>query len=85
MAAGLPIIATGVGAIPEVVEDGVNGIILSSPDEHELARAVIYLLNSPELMKKMGERNREKAKNYDVSVVCDRLVRIYDEVIAAKS
>ncbi|UCG30903.1 MAG: glycosyltransferase family 4 protein, partial [candidate division WOR-3 bacterium] len=82
MAAGLPIIATRVGAIPEVIEDGVNGIILSKPDEHEVARAIIHLLKRPRLMRKMGKLNREKAKDYDVSVVCDRLVKIYDEVIA---
>lgn len=85
MAAGLPIIATGVGAIPEVLEDGVNGIILSKPDENELANAIVRLLKNPRLMKKMGERNREKAKDYDVSVVCKRLVEIYNEIIASRN
>lgn len=82
---GLPIIGTGTGAIPEIIEHGINGLIISRPDEHELAAAIVWLLNRPKLMKKMGAINREKAKSYDVSVVCKQLVRIYDEVTASRS
>ncbi len=85
MASGLPIIATKVGAIPEVIEDGVNGLLLSKPDPQEIAEKIIYLLERPELMKRMGDINREKAKAYDVKVVTQKIISIYNEVLSAKS
>ncbi len=85
MASGLPIIATRVGAIPEVIEDGVNGLLLSKPDPQEIADKIIYLLKRPELMKRMGDINREKAKAYDVKVVTQKIISIYNEVLSAKS
>lgn len=81
MAAGLPIIATPVGAIPEVIEDGVNGIIISKPDPQEIAEAIIFLAKNPDLRRRMGAANREKAKNYDVSLVVNQLLNVYQKII----
>jgi len=80
MAAGLSVISTGVGAIPEIIENGVNGLLLDKPDENELAMAILDLINNPELMTRMSKNNINKAKNYDVSVVCARLAQVYNEL-----
>ncbi len=77
MAAGLPIIATPVGAIPEVVETGVNGIIISKPDPREIADAIICLIRNLRLRKQMGNMNQEKALNYDVSFFVKQLLNLY--------
>lgn len=82
MAAGLPIIVTNVGAIPEVVENGINGIILNSPSPNLFANAVIRLIQNPELARGMSEKNRVKAMEYDVSVVAKKLMGIYEYVIS---
>lgn len=77
MASGLPIVATGVGAIPEIVNQGVNGIILKSSDENEVAEGVIRLINNRKLLREMSSNNLKKAKEYDISFVCKRMDQIY--------
>jgi glycosyltransferase involved in cell wall biosynthesis len=55
MSARLPVITTDQGAIAEVVEDGLTGLIIK-PCVEELARQICYLLENPEMAKTMGER-----------------------------
>jgi spore coat protein SA len=58
-AAGLPIIATARGGIPEVVRDGFNGLLLRQPDdEAELAGKILGLLGDAELRKTLGQQGR---------------------------
>ena len=74
MAAGLPIVAARAAAVPEVVPDGVCGILVppSSPDE--LAGALNRLLSSAEERHRMGEAGRRRAPLYDVSLVATRFL-----------
>ena len=59
MAAGLPVIATAVGGLPEVVTDGVNGLLIPPQDPEALAQALARLLDDPALAKKLGENARQ--------------------------
>jgi len=61
MASGKPIVSVRSTAIPEVVEDGVNGILVEPLNPSELAKAIIFLLKNPEKMKEMGKASREIA------------------------
>jgi glycosyltransferase involved in cell wall biosynthesis len=61
MASGKPIVSVRSTAIPEVVEDGVNGILVEPLNPSELAEAIIFLLKNPEKMKEMGKASREIA------------------------
>jgi glycosyltransferase involved in cell wall biosynthesis len=61
MAAGLPIISTDTGSIPEVVEDGVNGYLVSPGDSAALVSALLRLASSSELRRQMGLSNIQKA------------------------
>jgi glycosyltransferase involved in cell wall biosynthesis len=66
MAAGLPVIAIRGSAIPEVVEDGITGLLSPPLDAEAVARNIALLLNNEELRKKMGQQARERAKRlYD--------------------
>jgi len=60
MAASLPIIATEVGGIPELVQDGDNGLLVLPADSAALARAIQHLANDPEAAHRMGLRGRER-------------------------
>jgi glycosyltransferase involved in cell wall biosynthesis len=62
MAAGLPVVSTSVGAIPEVVGDGKTGMLVLPDDPEKFARAVNFLLDDPELMKKMGLAGKQKVR-----------------------
>jgi glycosyltransferase involved in cell wall biosynthesis len=65
MAAACPIISTKeVGAIPEVVLDGVNGILVEKQNPKQIADAIIKLIEDPGLRRKMGEASRKRFKKY---------------------
>jgi glycosyltransferase involved in cell wall biosynthesis len=82
MAAGLPVIATQVGAIPEVVKDGETGILVPPEDPSALANAVSDLLDHPRVMKDMGTRGRERAeKHFTWDKVAQRVVRTYHQIL----
>lgn len=61
MAAGLPIVATNVGGIPELVEDGVNGFLSRPKDPGLLADNLLRVLKNPQIADEMGRANRQKA------------------------
>ena len=60
MAASLPIVATEVGGIPELVTDGENGLLVSPADPPALARAIQQLAENPEECLRMGQRGRAR-------------------------
>jgi glycosyltransferase involved in cell wall biosynthesis len=67
-ACGLPVVATRVGAIPEMVSDGVNGLLVPPRDPRALRAALESLLRNPELRSEMGRNGRAAAmKDYDAA------------------
>ncbi len=65
MAAVCPVISTkGVGAIPEVVIDGVSGILVEKQNPKQIADAIIRLINNPRLREEMGRAGRERVEKY---------------------
>jgi len=81
-AAGLPIIATARGGIPEVVQDGVNGLLLQRQDDPgELAEKILELLRDRELRQRLGRQGREwVSSNFSWEQIAHRLEQVYDEV-----
>lgn len=71
MASGLPVVAPRVCGIPEIIEDGVNGILTNPDDAYSTWLAVNDVLNG----NKMGEVNRRKARQYTWESVVERLYR----------
>jgi glycosyltransferase involved in cell wall biosynthesis len=64
MALGLPVVATRVGPIPEVVEDERTGLLVSAGSASQLAAALVSLLNDPARAHAMGQRGLERARTY---------------------
>jgi glycosyltransferase involved in cell wall biosynthesis len=60
MACGLPVVATTAGALPEVVEDGVTGILVPPADARALAEAMHKLMRDGELRRRMGQAGRQR-------------------------
>ena len=54
MACGKPVVATEAGGIPEVIEDGLTGLLVPTRDPESMAAAIIRLLNDPDLRRQMG-------------------------------
>jgi glycosyltransferase involved in cell wall biosynthesis len=61
MSHGIPVIAARVGALPELIDDGVNGLLFEPGDAVELARKVSRLWDDPELCRRLGHAARAKA------------------------
>ena len=75
MAAGLPIVSTQVGTIPEIVQDGAEGLLIAPRDRPALTQALIRLLSDSELRTRMGARGRARVQSeFDRPVVVKRLV-----------
>jgi glycosyltransferase involved in cell wall biosynthesis len=75
MAAGLPVLATSVGGIPEVVEDGRTGLLVPAGDDEALARQILRLAVDPARREQMGRLGRERANALFSE---DRMVEEYD-------
>jgi len=82
-AAGLPVVATHVGGIPEVIEDGVTGNLVQPERPAELAGALVALLSDPERRRAMGEAGRARMQRlFDVGVVAQQLTDLYRNCLA---
>lgn len=64
MSAGLPLVASRIGGLPELVEDGVNGFLVDPNSEVELANAILALAADHQLRLRMGAKGRERAAQY---------------------
>ncbi len=77
MASGLPVVGTRVGGIPELVEEGVSGLIVPSDDEPALAQALQTLIDQPDLRRQMGESALQRARtHFDIR----NTVRAYEDL-----
>jgi glycogen synthase len=85
MALGKAVIATNVGGIPELVQHGKNGLLVNSQDPDDLARAIIGLLNSPELALKLGAKGKEMVEsNYTWEIISNRFLGVFQSVLKCR-
>src|SRR5215208_945759 len=82
MQAALPIVASNIGGIPDVIEDGVNGLLVPPGEPEALARAIDRLLADRDLARRLSEGAQERAKDYDWEVLAERVLRVYQGVTA---
>lgn len=82
MACALPVVATRVGGIPEVVEEGVTGILVEPNDPQALAEAIIEMLDEPDRMRAMGARGRERVReHFTWDRAAERVEEAYQEIL----
>lgn len=85
MAAGKPVVASQVDAIPELVEGGVTGIMVQPEDVTAFARAILWLLNNGEKAEKMGRAGRERVtKNFTEVHMKEKIWELYQQLITEK-
>jgi glycosyltransferase involved in cell wall biosynthesis len=82
-ACGVPIVATRVGGIPEIVQDGLNGLLIEPDDRAGLANAINRMLSNPAEMRSMGAAGRTVAiEKFSVARMIEGNMRVYDRVAA---
>ncbi len=83
MAAGQPIVASKVSAIPEVIEDGVTGLLVPPAEPSALAQAILTLWREPAFREKLGNAGRERLRErFSLDQMVDETERVYAEVLA---
>jgi len=80
MAAGKPIVVTNLGDITKAIVQGRNGFLVN-PDPKEIADAVIFLCQHPEIREKMSQNNQVDVLKYDWSGIVDSYAKLYERVI----
>jgi glycosyltransferase involved in cell wall biosynthesis len=84
MAAGLPIIATRVGGIPDLIEDNITGMLIDPKDPIGLSMALNKIIQMKEMRSKMGKAAREKAvKGHEIENYVDSIVDFYHQTLEA--
>jgi glycosyltransferase involved in cell wall biosynthesis len=82
MAAGTPVVAANVGGNPELVEDGVTGMLVSPGDCGALAEAILRLACDPALRHQMGAAARERAESeFSVARQVQQTQAVYEELV----
>jgi glycosyltransferase involved in cell wall biosynthesis len=83
MAAGAPIVATAVGGIPELIEDGTDGLLVSSADAQALCAGIAKLLDDRVLAARLGAAARaRRAAEFDLAGLMRRIEALYDELLS---
>ena len=84
MALGLPVVATAVGGIPDVVTDGECGRLVEPEDVDALGAALIELGRDPALRRKLGEAAVRRAEAFSTAVASEKLLAVYASLVRAK-
>lgn len=83
---GVPVVATRVGAIPEVIDDGESGLLVAPGDPEALAQALLRLLDDPDLALRLGRRAREDALGrFAWKTVAETILDRYRGLIAPRA
>ncbi|RPI05662.1 MAG: glycosyltransferase [Zetaproteobacteria bacterium] len=82
MSCGVPVVATSVGGVPEVLEDGKSGFLLPPGDIEGMARAALELLQHGERLAEFRAAARRRAvEHFDTTLVVPRYEAFYREVL----
>lgn len=81
MAAGKPVVATMAGGAPEIVQDGITGILVPPRDSQSIARAVLHILQDNEMRQEMGRVGEERAQeHFSVDQNVRKTQAVYEEI-----
>jgi glycosyltransferase involved in cell wall biosynthesis len=82
MAAGLPVIATAVGAIPDFVKEGEDGFLIAPKNPPELADRICLLLEDEGLRRRISERVRERAaREFAIEIGCKKVIEVAKDAL----
>ncbi len=81
MAAGLPVVATRVGGVPEIVDEGRNALLVAPGDAEDLATALATICSDGPMRERFGPESRRRAAKYDWERLVPRYRALFDEAV----
>ena len=82
MSVGLPVIVTPVGAMPEIVQDGVNGFIVPIGNDAALSAALTNAIDGSEETKALGKRGRELIQErYSIDHISQSYLDLFEKLV----
>ncbi|HOJ97885.1 MAG TPA: glycosyltransferase family 4 protein, partial [Methanospirillum sp.] len=79
---GVPVIGSNIGGIPDIIEDGVNGLLVPPGDPKALADAIIKILNHPQMAEKfIREGLKTVHERFSWDKISDQFIKLYQEVL----
>jgi N-acetyl-alpha-D-glucosaminyl L-malate synthase BshA len=81
MASGVPVVATEVGGVPEVIEDGVTGVLTTPGNLNEMAEAILSIISEPEKAQRMGKAGRSRVlSRFSPGVIVPQYEALYRQL-----
>ena len=81
MALSKPIIATSTGGVPELIDNGINGILMERKNSQALADAILHLINNRGLQERISEGACKKAQNFSINDTVSQTIDVYNSFI----
>ncbi len=82
MSSGSAVIASNVGGVPEIIDDGVDGLLVQPGDPGILAKKILFLLDNDSEIKKLSKKAREKIlREFTSEIMSDRTEKIYEQIL----
>ncbi len=81
MAAGKPVVASRIGGIVDLIEDGKNGLLVPPADPAGLVQAIVRLRSNPALRRRLGEAGRETAARYSAGTMVEKIQILYGDLL----
>jgi D-inositol-3-phosphate glycosyltransferase len=82
MACGTPVVASQVGGLAFLIQDGVTGFVLPDGDHLALSERLTQLISQPDLRQRLGEQAAAYAQDYSWDKIASRIFDLYNEVLA---
>ena len=85
MACGTPVVASQIGGLPYIVQDGITGFTVPVDDPQELASRLISLIQDPALRDRMGKQAVQVAQDYAWDKIASKLLVVYEDMLRVSS
>lgn len=84
MAAGVPTVATAVGGVPELIREGVDGLLVPVSDAGAMAGAIAWMLDHPDERRRMGAAARERVSQFSTRRMVTATEDLYESLVRAR-
>ena len=84
MATGLPVVASRVGGIPDLVRHGESGLLVTPRDDEAIAASISLLLSNPRKAERMGARGRLRCHEFGLPAMIDKLDELYRTMVGMR-